>query len=136
MAGFRPSEPATVIAAMQASPPPLPPVGIHPPPFLPDAHGTLRVGGTRVTLETLLGKYALGDSIEGLHEGFPTVPLSELHAVVCYYLRNRPELDTWLAFKTAEWERIRADDEAAHGGAEWRRMILERRAALHARASH
>ena len=121
---------------MQASPPPLPPVGIEPPPFLPDAHGILRVGGTRVTLETLLGYYTQDASIEDLHRGFPTVPLSELHAVVCYYLRNKAELDVWLAFEASEWNRLRAEDEAAHGGAERRRVIRERWAALNVTTPH
>ena len=45
-------------------------------PMTMDRHGTVRVSGTRVTLDTLVGFYQQGNTAEQLHESFPTVPHS------------------------------------------------------------
>ena len=83
-----------------------PQLGGFPLPFAVDRHGETRVAGTRVTLSAILRRYVQGDSADGLHEAFPSVPLSEIHAVICYYLRAQDEVDQWLAAHTAADERV------------------------------
>lgn len=45
-------------------------VGPEPVPLAEDAHGTVRVGGTRVTLETVVSAFDRGDSPEEIREQF------------------------------------------------------------------
>ena len=73
-------------------------VTIHadPVPLAVDEHGVIRVAGTRVPLETILGFYLQGQSAEELADGFPTVGLANVHAVLAYYLHNRDEVDAYL----------------------------------------
>ena len=40
-----------------------------------DQDGSIRVTGSRVTLDTIVHRYQVGDSVEDIHDGFPTVRL-------------------------------------------------------------
>ena len=86
-----------------------PQLGGFPLPFAVDRHGEARVAGTRVTLSALLRRYVQGDTVDDLHEAFPTVPLSEIHAVICYYLRARDEVAQWLAAHAMADDRVLLD---------------------------
>ena len=81
-------------------------------PLRADAHGAIRVSDTRVTLDTLIARYHQGDSPEAIHEGFPTVPLTDIYAVIAYYLAHRDEVDAYLRERDEEAERIRQEVEA------------------------
>jgi uncharacterized protein (DUF433 family) len=73
-----------------------------------DKHGIARIGGTRVTLETLLTKYHQGASAENLAEAFPSLNIADIHAVLAYYLHNRETVDAYLdEAKTRDEEGIR-----------------------------
>lgn len=89
----------------------IPPVMIVP--LQADEHGAIRVSGTRVLLDTLIGYYRQGESPEDLHEGFPTIPLTDIYAVISYYLAHRDELDAYLKRREEEAERIRQEIEAS-----------------------
>ncbi|MDX2136896.1 MAG: DUF433 domain-containing protein [Chloroflexota bacterium] len=58
-----------------------------------DEPGAIRVSDTRVTLDVLIAFYRQGESPEALHDGFPTVPLADIYAVIAYYLANQAEVD-------------------------------------------
>jgi uncharacterized protein (DUF433 family) len=81
-------------------------------PLRTDVKGVIRVSGTRVTLHTLISAYRLGESPEALHEGFPTVPLADIYAVIAYYLANRDTVDAWMQRIDAEAARHRQEAEA------------------------
>lgn len=77
----------------------------EPVPLTRDEHGAWRVGGTRVTLETLVAAFDRGDSPEEIHEQYPSVALGDVYAVLTYYVRHRGLVQTYL-------------DERASAGAE------------------
>ena len=83
-------------------------------PLKTDEHGVIRVSGTRVTLDSLINYYLQGQMPESLHESFSTVPLTDVYAVIAYYLANREELDAYLQHQQAEAERIRQEIEAKY----------------------
>jgi uncharacterized protein (DUF433 family) len=103
-------------------------------PLQTDEHGAIRVSGTRVTLETLINYYRQGQSPEELHEGFPTVPLADVLAVIAYYLRNRDEVDSYVDQRNDLAEQIRQQVEAAYTPEQrarherLRKLILDKRA--------
>ena len=106
----------------------------EPAPFVFDQYGRAQVGGTRVTLEVLLGRYRLGDTFEDLHSGFPTVPVDALRAVMEYYGRHNATVDRWLDSKEEEFEQVRREIDARHG-TEWKADLLRKRAEADARDS-
>ena len=81
-------------------------------PLRMDEHGSIRVSGTRVTLEVILARHDQGERPEDIHTGFPTVPLTDIYAVIAYYLAHRDEVDTYLKQRAEEAERIRQKIEA------------------------
>ena len=81
-------------------------------PIKADEHGVIRVSGTRVTLKTIIGRYHAGDPPDLIHEGFPTVPISDVYAVIAYYLANRESVDRYIEAADAEAARVRREIEA------------------------
>lgn len=83
-------------------------------PLQTDATGTIRVSGTRVTLDTVIGRYLLGDSPEAIHHSFDVLPLNDIYAVISYYLANRKTLDAYLKRRADEGELLRQEIEASY----------------------
>lgn len=81
-------------------------------PLQTDENGTIHVRNSRVTLDTLIARYQQGKSPEAIHEGFPTISLDYIYAIIAYYLANRNELDIYLQQRKADAERIRQEIEA------------------------
>jgi uncharacterized protein (DUF433 family) len=79
-----------------------------------DESGTIRVSGTRVTLDVLLASYNHGYCAEALHEAYDVIPVVDAHAVIAWYLINKVEVDAYLADGEKEAERIRAEIEAGY----------------------
>ena len=83
-------------------------------PIRTDEHGAIRVGGTRVTLDTVIACYHHGDTPERIHEGFPTLKLEDIYAVISYYLHHQAEVDAYLRQRREEAEENRKKMEAEH----------------------
>jgi uncharacterized protein (DUF433 family) len=101
-------------------------------PLRVDQDGVIRVGDTRVTLITLVGCYQRGDTPEEIHEGFPTIPLADIYAVIAYYLNHREEVDAYIEQEEAEAEKWRQEYEAnnpqvAASNAKFRALLNEKR---------
>lgn len=101
-------------------------------PLRTDENGVIRVGNTRVTLLVLLGAYNSGDTAEQIAEGFDTLKLEDIHAVISYYLSHRAEVDDYIQqVKEAAEQRRQAheanDPKAAEFNARMRRLLDEKR---------
>lgn len=83
-------------------------------PLITDESGVMRVGDTRVTLDIIIARYYQGETPEAIHEGFPTVALSDIYAVIAYYLSHRAEIDAYLQRRDAEAEHLRNEVEAGY----------------------
>jgi uncharacterized protein (DUF433 family) len=68
----------------------------HPAPLHTDEQGVIRVGDTRITLETVVIAFRNGYSAEEIVLKYPTLNLTDVYAVITYYLWNRPEIDAYL----------------------------------------
>ena len=76
-------------------------------PLNQDQDGTIRVKGSRVTLDTIVGRMQVGDTPEEIHEGFPTVTLAQIKTIIDWYLNNQIEADEYLEEGRIEGERLR-----------------------------
>jgi uncharacterized protein (DUF433 family) len=101
----------------------------RPPPLSPDADGVLRVGGTRVRLETVLHAFHAGSTAEEILLKYPSLDLTDIYGVIAYYLWHRPSVDAYLAARedTIESSRREIADRFPSGDIRARR--LARRAA-------
>ena len=92
-----------------------------------DGDGVVRVGGTRVTLETIVRVFLEGNTAEEIADQFPTVKLSDVYATIAYYLDHRPDVDAYLAQVLAEEEAVRLEVERRRPSHELRDRLLRRR---------
>jgi uncharacterized protein (DUF433 family) len=74
--------------------------------------GTIRITGTRVSLDVVVRHYQRRESPEEIQEAFPTLKLADIYAVISYYLNHREEVEEYLRQQEIEAERIRQTIEA------------------------
>src|SRR5687767_14522709 len=98
----------------------------HAPPLRMDATGTVRVGGTRVTLDTLVNFHLQGYSPERLQDAFPTVQLADVYAAIGYYLKNKAEVEAYMAERERQGEEMRRKFEAEFPPRPIRPELLEK----------
>jgi uncharacterized protein (DUF433 family) len=80
------------------------PLQSDPLPIRMEAPGALRVGDTRVTVESVLQCYLAGDSPEAIQDAFPTLQLADVYTVIGHYLRHRAEFDQYLKMYDMKFE--------------------------------
>lgn len=78
-----------------------------PPPLVQNDDGTIRVGGTRVTLATVLHAYQAGASAEEIALAYDCLKLADVHEVIGYYLHNQYTVDRYLAREAEAAARVR-----------------------------
>jgi uncharacterized protein (DUF433 family) len=82
------------------------------PPLRVEPDGTARVGGTRITLDTVVGAYNGGASAEQIVQQFESLTLPDVCAVMAYYLRHGAEIDAYLQSRRRKADEIRHEIEA------------------------
>lgn len=95
-------------------------------PLAHDAHGAIRVGGTRVPLETVVIAFNMGASAEGIVEQYPALQLADVYAVLAYYLQNRAAVDAYVRDQEDQSERAREKNRYNLDHAEIRQRLLNR----------
>src|SRR5438552_7995502 len=86
-----------------------------PVPLRLDASGVLRIGNTRVTLDTVLAAYRDGASAEEIAVRYDTLALADVHAVIAYCLRHPDDVEAYLADRRSAAEEARAQVRARQG---------------------
>jgi uncharacterized protein (DUF433 family) len=66
------------------------------PPLHQDAHGVIRVGQTRVTLESIISLFEQGASAEEIALRYDALDLHEVYATLSYFLGHRQETQEYL----------------------------------------
>lgn len=101
----------------------------QPVPLRVDAHGTVRVAGTRLTLESVVAAFERGNSPNDIAGAFPGTELADIYAVIAFYLRHRREVDAYLEQQEAKAAEVRQKLESRQGDqAGLRERLLARRA--------
>lgn len=77
--------------------------------------GSWRVNGTRVSLDSIVHAYWDGRLPEVIAADFPSVSLEQVHGAIAYYLRNRAEIDAYLAAQDARWKQFQQESADRHG---------------------
>lgn len=89
--------------------------------------GVIRIGGTRVTLETVIISYQEGGSAEEIVDWYPALKLADVHAVIAYYLNRRDEVDAYLAERERIQEEVKREIESHYDPEALREKLLARR---------
>jgi uncharacterized protein (DUF433 family) len=85
------------------------------PPLRQDDSGALRVGNSRVLIELVIRAFQDGATPETIAQQYPSTTLSDIYAIVAYYLRHREEIDTYLSVREQQAQQVRQRIESQQG---------------------
>jgi uncharacterized protein (DUF433 family) len=74
--------------------------------------GVMRVGGTRVTLETVLSAFAEGATAEEIAQRYPSISLADAYQVIGYCLRHASELEPYLQRRRRDVSETKRSNES------------------------
>jgi uncharacterized protein (DUF433 family) len=66
------------------------------PPLYEDETGAIRVGKTKVLLETVIRAFQDGASAESIVGRYSTLSLSDVYSTIAYYLRHQDTVEAYL----------------------------------------
>jgi len=92
--------------------------------------GVIRVGGTRVTLETVAEAFREGATAEELVQQYPSLALADVYLVLGYLLRHDAEVTTYLGQRAEQRKTIHSDNERRFDPEGIRARLLARRARI------
>lgn len=96
-------------------------------PLVTDIDGVIRVGNTRVTLDTVITAFLDGATAEEITHQYPSLNLADVYSVIGYYLRRRAEIDAYLHQRRKLAEQIRKQNESRFDPSGIRDRLLARR---------
>jgi uncharacterized protein (DUF433 family) len=99
----------------------------RPVPLEMDADGVARVGGTRVTLDTVVAAFGEGATAEEIVYQYPSLDLGDVYAVIGYYLQQRSDVETYLRQRQQHRDETRQQNEARFDPNGIRDRLLARR---------
>src|SRR5262245_45261443 len=65
-------------------------------PLICEEDGTIRIRGSRVTLDSILHAFQQGATAERIQDSFPSVTLGDIYGAIAYYLGHRARVDAYL----------------------------------------
>lgn|SRR5512141_2415260 len=89
--------------------------------------GIARVGGTRVTLDTVVRAFIRGATAEEITQQYPSLSLPDVYAVISYYLQNREEVDKYLEERRKHAQAVRRENQKRFDQHEIRERLLARK---------
>ena len=100
-----------------------------PVPLKADPDGVVRVGGTRVTLDTIVAAFTEGATAEEITQQYPVLDLADVYSVIGFYLARTNEVNAYLLDRQTQSNRVRAENESRFDPQGVRERLLARRTA-------
>lgn len=101
-------------------------------PLVTDPHGTIRVYGSRVTLDSIVVSFRAGATAEEIAQQFPTVALADIYLIIAHYLTHTAEIDAYYAQRQSEAEILKREIESRFDPTGLRARLLARRTTTNA----
>jgi uncharacterized protein (DUF433 family) len=95
-------------------------------PLNADADGVMRVGDTRVTLDTVVHAFEQGHTAGEIVSHYPALRLADVYAVIAYYLNNRAAVEVYLRRQQEEAQRIWGEIEGKIDYQAFRKRLIAR----------
>src|SRR5688572_4305186 len=76
-----------------------------------DGYGVMRVGQTRISLDSVVVAFLQGHSSATIQAQYPGLTVEQVQAAIDYYLAHRGEVDQYLRQQAEVWRRLRAEAE-------------------------
>lgn len=95
--------------------------------------GSIRIGSSRVPLDSVVHEFTGGATAEQIQDDFPTLSLREIYGAIYYYLGNEDQVEEYLRRRDQEAAQLRSETEDRPRIDALRRRIRERNAGLKAK---
>ena len=102
-------------------------IGVETVPLRMDAEGVVRVGATRVTLDTLIAAFKDGGTAEEIVSQYPTLQLADVYSVIAYYLRRPEDVEEYLEQRLSRAKVVREMNESRFDPEGVRDRLMARR---------
>ena len=99
-------------------------------PLTQDETGTIRVKGSRVTLDTIIHRFQFGDTVEEIQDCFPSLTLAQVKSVIAWYFDNQAGADEYLRKREAEAAELEREIRSKFDHAALKERLLKRREEL------
>ncbi|MGA0197928.1 MAG: DUF433 domain-containing protein [Prochlorotrichaceae cyanobacterium] len=96
------------------------------PPLRWDEAGGIRIGLSRVTLDSLLAAYHNGSTPEEIAIQFSVLSLEDIYSTIAYYLNHREEIDNYLEQRSQQAQKRRQQLTQKHDLADLRQRLIAR----------
>jgi uncharacterized protein (DUF433 family) len=80
-----------------------------------DEEGVIRVGGTRVSLDTVVSQLDVGATAEEIVKDLPALKVADVEAVRAFYLKHRPQVEEYLRQRVRVADKVRRMMESLTG---------------------
>jgi uncharacterized protein (DUF433 family) len=97
-----------------------------PVPLRAEENGTIRVGDTRITLDTVVYLYLSGSTAEEIAAQYDTLELADVYSTIAYYLNHHEDVGKYLEGRGRHAAEIRAKIEARQDHSGLRERLLAR----------
>jgi uncharacterized protein (DUF433 family) len=97
-------------------------------PLRTEPDGTVRIGRTRVTLDSIVSMYREGCTAEEIVEQFDSLSLADVHGAIAYLLTHQSEVDRYMAERGEQAAALRHDAENISSQRGLRERLLARQA--------
>jgi uncharacterized protein (DUF433 family) len=99
-----------------------------PVPLTINGHGVIRVGSTRVSLDTVIVTFKQGATPEEIIADYSTLDRADVYSVITCYLQNQTEVEGYLNGREVQRDEVRRELEIRFPQAGLRERLLARQA--------
>lgn len=75
-------------------------------------HGTIRIKGSRVSLDSIIHYFKLGATAEQIAQSFPSLSLGDVYSSIAYYLTHRQDVEEYLQQQETEADALQEQLES------------------------
>jgi uncharacterized protein (DUF433 family) len=81
-------------------------------PFVVTEQGTIRIKGSRVSVDSIIHHFKLGATAEQIVQSFPSVTLGDVYSSIAYYLTHHDEMEEYLEEQTVAADNLQGELES------------------------
>jgi len=95
-----------------------------------ESDGTIRVKGSRITLDTLIALFKRGETLEAIRDGFPSLSRAQITQTLHWYLDNKESAEDYFEVRKVEADALRKQIESDPQNILLRKILRKRREQL------
>jgi uncharacterized protein (DUF433 family) len=81
-------------------------------PLVITEQGTIRVKGSRVSLDSIIYHFKIGATAEQIVQSFPSLSLGDIYSSIAYYLTHRQQIEEYLQQQDTEADALQEQVES------------------------